>query len=225
MRRRGVLIGIAAFLGLAAILWLPWATRKRPVVASTPVPPALFSITPAPLRPGQTACMMQVTLDPLSQVAEIGVTTNKKPGPPLDVVASGPGYRATTRVPGGYTDSPATYFDLKPPKKALIGQICIRNAGHTPMSLNGTNEFRTMGRPSLVIDKVLQPYDAQLKLYARKHQSYLSRIGAIFGHAAIFTPPFLSNTVLLLLALIAVVGIPAGAFCALALAVRADDDA
>src|SRR3954452_13957150 len=129
MRRRTVLVAIGAFVALAAILWLPWATKKRPVVASTPVPPALFSVTPAPLKPGQRACMVQVTLDPLSQVAEIGVNAGKKPGPPLDVVASGPGYRATTHVAGGYSDTPALRFVVAPPKHALIGQICIRNVG------------------------------------------------------------------------------------------------
>jgi hypothetical protein len=225
MRRRTVLTAIIAFVVLAAILWLPWATKKRPVVASTPVPPALFTVTPAPLKPGQKACLLQVTLDPLSQVAEIGVNTGNKPGPPLEVVASGPGYRAATHVAGGYTDTPALRFFLIPPKHALLGRICIRNVGHNAISLNGTNEFRTTGRPSLVIDNVVQPFDAQLKLYARKDQSYLSRAGAILGHAAIFMPAALSKTVLLLLALLALVGIPAGVFGALALAARADDEA
>jgi len=225
MRRRSVLIAIGAFVALAAIFWLPWATKKRPVVASIPVPPAQFTVTPAPLKPGQTACMTQVTLDPLSQVAEIGVNTGKRPGPPLDVVATGTGYRATTHVPGGYTDTPALRFFLTPPKHALLGRICIRNVGHAAISLNGTSEFRTTGRPSLVIDKVVQPFDAQLKLYARKDQSYLSRAGAIVGHAAIFTPAALSKMVLLLLALLALAGIPAGVFGALWLAARADDEA
>ena len=225
MRRRNVLIGAAVFVALAAVLWLPWATEKRVVVASTPDPPALFGVTPAPLKPGQTACMQQVTLDPLSQVAEIGVATGNKPGPPLDVVAKGPGYRATTQIPAGYRDTPSLRFDLQPPRRDLIGEICIRNAGRAAMSLNGTNEFRTNGRPSLAIDNVPQSFDAQLKLYAKERESYLSRLGAIFRHAATFTPAFLSSPVLALIALIALLAIPAGAFAALSIAARGDDDA
>jgi hypothetical protein len=223
MRRRPALIALAAFVVIAAILWVPWATTKRTVVASTPVPPALFGVTPAPLKPGQNACMSQVTLDPMSQVAEIGVNTSGKPGPPLDVVASGPGYRATARVPAGYTDTPALHFDMTPPRHALVGQICIRNAGHISMSLNGTTEFRTMGRPVLSIDKVQQPLDAQLKLYGRRQESYASQIGRIFDHAATFTPG-IPPGVLMLLCLLALVGIPAGTFAALAIAARDDDD-
>jgi hypothetical protein len=226
MRSRRLWIALGALVAIAAVLWIPWATKQRTVVDSTPVPPALFSVTPAPLGPGQTACMQQVTLDSLSQVAEIGVATGGKPGPPLEVTASGPGgYRATTRIPPGYTDTPGLRFPLTPPKRALFGQICIRNAGRQAMSLNGTNEFRTTGRPTLVIDNVPQPFDAQLKLYGRKPASYLDRIGAIFDHAATFTPGFLPEPVLVLLALLALIGIPAGAFAALAIAARSDDDA
>ena len=224
MRRRNLLIAIAAFVALAAVLWVPWATKKRGVVASTPVPAALFGVTPAPLKPGQKACMDQVTFDQRSQVAEIGVATGGKPGPPLDVVVSGAGYRSTARVPAGYTDTQSLRFDMKPPPKAVIGQMCIRNAGKIPMSLNATNEFRTSGRPTLTIDGVPQPIDAQLLLYSKKSESYLSQLGAIFKHAATFTPPFLPSPVLALLALLALLCIPAGAFAALAIAARDDDD-
>src|SRR4051794_27813173 len=110
MRRRSWLIAIGVFVALGAVLWLPWATEKRAVVASTPVPPALFGVTPAPVKAGQTACMDQVTLDPRSRVAEIGVATGNKPGPPLEVVATGPGYRSTARVPQGYTDTASLRF-------------------------------------------------------------------------------------------------------------------
>src|SRR4051794_187449 len=152
MPRRALILCLAAFAIAAAILWLPWATAKRTVVASTPVPPALFAVTPAPLPPGSSACMEQVTLDSKSQVAEIGVNTGTGKGPPLEVTTSGPGgYSAKTRVPGGYTSTPALLFKLTPPQHELLGKICFRNAGKRKMSLNGTNEFRTLGRPSLSI--------------------------------------------------------------------------
>jgi hypothetical protein len=227
MRNRTALIGLGVFVVVAAILFVPWATKDRGVIASTPVPPPLFSVTSIPLKPGQTACMNQVTFDPLSQVAEIGVGTGGKPGPPLMATLSGPGYRSVARVPAGYTDKngPALRFDVQPPAHALLGRMCIRNAGTSEMSLNGTNEFRTSGRPALSVDGAAQAVDARLAFYARKPASYAGRVGPIFGHASTFTPGFLSQGVLILLGLLALIGIPAGAFAALAVAARDDEKA
>ena len=224
MDRRILVAGLALFVIVGAILWTPWATKQRTVTASTAVAPPLFGVTPAPLGPGQTACMKQVTLDPLSQVGQIGVATGGKPGPALAITASAPGYRATSRIPAGYTDSAAVHFTLTPPRKSVIGQLCIRNTGGHAMSLNATAEFRTMGRASLDINGVPQPYDAQLAFLSAKQQSYAGRIGATFGHAAEFTPGFLPRPVLMLLGLLALIGIPLGAIAALAIAARSDDE-
>jgi hypothetical protein len=226
MPRRATFAALGIVALLAAFLWIPWATEKRVVVASTPVPPALFSVTPIPLGPGQSACMNQVTLDPNSQIVEIGVDTGGKPGPPLDVAATGRGYRATTRVPGGYTDTngPALQFGLEPPRRALLARLCIRNSGERSLKLDGTNEFRTSGRPSLEIDGAPQEVDARLLIYARERTSYASRIGDIFDHASTFTPGFLGAPVLIVLGLLALLGIPAATFAALAAAAREDDE-
>jgi hypothetical protein len=223
MPRRGLTLCLAVFAITAAILWLPWATQKRTVVASTPVPPALFSVTPAPLPPGSSACMDQVTMDSRSQVVETGVNAGSGKGPPLEVTTSGPGYRATTRVPGGYASTPALTFRITPPDHELLGRICFRNAGKRKISLNGTSEFRTLGRPSLSIDGASQPYDVQLKFYGQRPASYLSQAGAILDHATTFTPGIFGRPLLVLLALLALVGIPLGAFGALAIAAREDE--
>jgi hypothetical protein len=223
MDRRIFAGGLALFAIAAAVLFIPWSTEKRTVVASTQVPPALFGITPAPLKPGQNACMQQVTFDPLSQMGQIGVATGGKPGPPLAITATAPGYRATSQIAPGYTDAQALYFNLAPPRKPVMGQLCIRNAGKRAMSLNATAEFRTMGRPALFIDGVMAPYDAQLAFFSKQHTSYAARIGATLRHAAIFTPAFLAPWLIGLLALIAVIVIPLGTVGALAVAAREDE--
>src|SRR5215212_10406000 len=98
MRRRTLLIWACAFAVIGAVLWLPWMTKERTVVAATPVPPPLFGITPAPLKGGSTACLQDVTFSPETQVAEIGVATGGKAGPPLEITAAAPGYNATARI-------------------------------------------------------------------------------------------------------------------------------
>src|SRR3954452_17635980 len=138
MAERTALIGFGVFAVIAAILWIPWATKERVVIGSTPVPPALFSITPAPIKPGGTACLTNVTFSPATEIGEIGLTTGKKPGPPLEITATGPhGYLATARIPGGYPDDPTSRFTIQSPPRSEIGTLCIHNAGKTAVSLNG----------------------------------------------------------------------------------------
>jgi hypothetical protein len=222
MPRRALIAWGCALAVLGAVLWLPWATKERTVVAATPVPPPLFGITPAPLKGGSTACMQQVTFSPETQIGEIGVATGGKPGPPLAITASARDYRSTARVGPGYRDDPSLRFQLAAPGGPVIGRLCIRNEGHRAISLNATNEFRTMGRPQLVVDGQPQPIDPHLAFYSRVEQSYLSRVGEIFTHAAVFTPAFLSKVVLMLLALLALAGIPLLVIAAFARAARDD---
>jgi hypothetical protein len=217
--RRALLIGVLAFVAVAAVLWVPWATKTRVVIASTPVPPPLFGFTPAPLEGGQTGCIQTVTFSPQTQIGEMAIATKGGPGPALDITAKAPGYSAKAQIPAGYVVNDGARFNLTAPSKEVIGDLCIRNTGKQTVILNSTNEFRTMGRPQLVIGGQVQPMDPKLVFYARGQGSYLSRAGQILRHAAIFTPPFLPRVVLALLGLVALVGIP----LAMALAfIRAD---
>src|SRR3954453_1892667 len=157
-RRTIVLLALAAFAVLAAILWIPWGTETRGVIAATPVPPPLFAYTPAPVKGGSTACLRTVTFDPQTQIGEIALATQGKPGPPLAITASAPGYRATAQIAAGYLDDNAARFELsRSPKDSVIGKFCIRNMGKQPVILNSTTEFRTNGRPTLYIDGQQQP--------------------------------------------------------------------
>jgi hypothetical protein len=225
MDRRAIGAMLTLIAVAAAVLWIPWATKDRVVLASTPVPPPIFSITPAPVKGGSLACMQQVTFDPHTQIAEIGLTTGGRPGPPLEITAEAPGYRARARIPAGYRNNPSIHFDLTPPGRSVLGQLCIRNAGRQTVSLDSTNEFRTPGRPALVIDGAEQTMDPKLIFYARGQRSYLERAGDILRHAAVFTPGFLPGAVLGLLALLALLGIPAAIVAALASAAREDQPA
>lgn len=217
-----MLAGLAVFALIAAVLWIPWATEARVVTAATPVPPPLFGVTPIPLKGGSTACLTTVTFDRHTQIGEIGVATGGKPSPPLVITASAPGYRATTRI-AGYAEGHSVRFTIATPSRSVIGKLCIHNAGRTTVQLDGTNEFRTMGRPTLDVDGVAQPVDAKLVFYERTRSSYLSRFGQIFEHAAIFTPPFMPQLVLILLALLALAGIPVAIAFALRAAMQDDD--
>jgi hypothetical protein len=216
--------GLTLFALAAAILWIPWFTEDRGVLASTPVPPPLYGLLPVKLAPGQTACLSQVTFSPRGQVAELSLVPGAMPGPPLAVTASAPGYHATAQIPAGYKDDYAYRFPIAPPAHSVIGQFCVRNAGSHPMSVNTTNEFRSMGRPSMTIDGALQTSQMHLSFYERKPSSYADRITDIFSHASVFTPPFLPAGVLIAIAVLALAGIPAGVLYAFASALGKEDE-
>src|SRR5436190_8473283 len=133
MPRRWVLGGLAALTVIAAILWVPWATKKRVVIAPTPVPAPLFGVTPIPLKGGSTACQEQVTFTPQTQIGEIGLTTGGKPGPRLAITASARGYRAKSSLPAGYKDAPGAFFSIPAPARDVIGRLCFKNTGTAAM--------------------------------------------------------------------------------------------
>src|SRR3954453_12959198 len=222
MANRWTLAALAVFAVIAAVLWILSATEDCSVIAPTPVPGPLFGSTPIPVKGGATACQQNVTFNSQTQIAEIGVTTGGKPGPALAIKADAPGYHVRSAGPGGYHDEPALRFDLAAPPRPVIGTLCMKNTGRAPISLSGTGEFRTMGRPSLVIDGTRVPIDAKLVFYAKRRSSYLSRVGQIFSHAATFTPAFFSQAVLIVLALLALWGIPVAMAAAYTAAVEAD---
>ena len=225
MRSRVVLGALACFAVVAAILWIPWATTERPIIASTPVPPPQFGVSPAAVRGGGTACQRNVTFYSRTKVAEIGVLTGGKPGPVLAVTASAPGYGQRVTIPAGYKDDQALRFHLDPPSHSVLGQLCIRNTGRQSVNLVGTGELATTGRPNLLIDGVQQPIDAKLLFYDTVKESYAARIGETFGHAANFTPAFFSQPVLIAIALLTLIGIPVLMAGALSSAFREDEQA
>lgn len=223
MAKRVWIGGLVVFALVAAIVWVPWFTEKRTVIAATPVTPPLFGVTPVPLGPGKAACLDELTLAPEMEIGQIGVRTDAGPGPALEVTVEGDGYRDTTRIPGGYEPTQALQFRLEPPAAALIGRLCVRNAGDRPVELIGTNEFRTMGRPTMTADGQSQPFDFQLQFFERERESFAGRIGDIFGHAAVFTPGVVPAALIGMLALLALIGIPVGILSALARAARDDE--
>ncbi|MEA2492469.1 MAG: hypothetical protein QOJ29_380 [Thermoleophilaceae bacterium] len=217
------MLALALAVAAAASLWLPWALQKRPVIAATPVPRALFTVTPVPLNAGQTACWSNVTFTPETQSGEIGLQTGGRPGPKLSITARGPGYRANSFIPAGYRDVPYARFPLMPPRHPSVGELCLRNTGTSSTNLAGTNEPRAVGRPGFVIDGVAPAAHASLVFWERDRSSYASRADEIFGRAATFTPGFFSKAILMAIAALALIGIPLGIAIALWHATRADD--
>lgn len=220
MPRRVVVIAAAVFCVAFAAIAIPFLTRSREVIASTVTPRALFGITPITLEPQDEACDTTVAYDRESQVARFGVQTHGKPGPPLELIASAPGYHWVTKVPGGYGDSVALDEPINVPAHAVRGRFCWRNAGRVPVDINGTVEPRTQGRSATIVNGKLSNVDLTLSFLERAPHSIAARRGEVVRHAGVFVP---GGTVVAWIALLlAVLGIPLGSFAALRFA-AADD--
>jgi hypothetical protein len=212
MRRWLAPLTTAAVVLISVLVWFaPFVARSRQPVSSTGASPPFANVTPVRLPTSKVLCMRNVTIDTDARIAQFTTIPGAVPSPPLRVSASGPGgyQSAAVEVPGGQRSPGPQTASIHPPTHALIGEVCIRNAGHSPISLVGTTENRTSGREQAVLDGAPITPDVQLTLLARGHRTLLDDIPAVVRHMAAFKGSFASAAVLWILLLLVVLGVPA----------------
>jgi hypothetical protein len=149
--RSAALIALAA--GLVAVLAfevVPWLGRGRDFPASVPSPPALERISLDVVPGGKQLCMSNIAAETHSQSARFQVGTYKRPGPPLVLTVSAPGFRSVTRQPGGYADNSRLALATKPPPRATLVTACIKNGGDHKIALYSADD-RSRSRASVEI--------------------------------------------------------------------------
>lgn len=216
--------GLAALLILlAGLLWFrPYITEQRRTVASVPAPPALFALTQYAVTPGSQACMSPITLEPGTGYVAFGLRPSRpgRPGPPVEVVLSAPGYRATAHVPGGYPGG-AVALPVASPSRTVEGTVCFVNRGRSTVLLDGSNEPRTVAaRTGMVIGGRSTPGDVALTFLAAKRSSPLDELGRVFGHASNLTDRLVPVWLIWVIALLCAIGVPLGVLAALYLSLR-----
>ena len=217
MRRRGALVSAAAVA--FAILWgavdslRPFATFERDVVQSTPGLGALDSRYTLALEPGDVACMKPVTLTPDSEIARLRVLAPEgAPSPPIEITARAGGYRATATAVG-YPAGGDTLVAgaLDPPDRELRGEVCARNAGETPVELVGAQDVRSLVPADLTFNgEAVEGKDLELTLLEAERRSIAERPGELIDHASKLTASFAPEWLLWIVAVLVLLGIPAG---------------
>jgi hypothetical protein len=221
-RRLVVAAGAALVLALLLIRGIPYLTQQREVIAATPTPNAVSAVTPVPLPSGSTACLTQVTFSPQAQVARF--VTYGTPGAkvsPLVVTAAGGNYKTTSRLSATYPSIGTVEVPIRPAKRPVIGQLCIRNKGPHGITLAGTAEGRTVGRSLTGVDGKFQIAQVSLTLRSAKPAALGSRIGALFRHASALNPT--SPLFIWVLALAVLTLVPLAVFWALSTALAAGE--
>jgi hypothetical protein len=217
MRRQAlfaVIAGAAVVLFGALAWWRPFLTEDRGFPAAHPQPAPLFSLPMLPLAAGQQTCFAPAVIDTRSQRAAFNVDTGGRPGEPLRLTMSGPGYRFATPVKGGYPDHSLLLVPVPAPRRDLALRICIENTGRRTVSLWGADDRTrtpmrtTRSGESLNANPVFVFYEAE-------PGSLLGHLGIAFRRMAEFRPGMLGPWLFWPLALVCVVGLVAGALWAL----------
>lgn len=227
MRSRGLWLPAlcGALIVLALLVWgIPWLTKDRPDVTATPTPPAFNTVTPIRLAPGSRACERSVAFS--AQTRALTVLADKQPGPtpPLRVTARAPGYRASAAIPGGYAGLAALTASVPAPPRSVLGEVCVENAGRRGVALQGTTEGRIQNRAVTSVDGRDTPVKMTLLLTEGVDRSLADRPGEILDRIAAYKPPFVGSVSLVILALIVLLGVPAGVLYAVSRGIAAAED-
>jgi len=217
---RWIALPAASVLLVATALFVPALLRDRELVASTPSPRPLFDVTPLELSPNQPLCISDVTIPPDARQVRFQVITGGTPGPAIGVTLRAAGYSQAVTVPAGYADETTLSPSMEPPSSARLGEVCLTQQGSAPVSLTGTLEDRTQSRPAGRIDGRRVRADTYLAFYGGRSASALSQTGAIIDRMSAFRPGIVVPWLVWALALLVVVGVPAGVVWALQRAAR-----
>jgi hypothetical protein len=227
MRRRllaGTLVLFALWFVWKAV---PWLDRGRPATYATPTvqPYDAGLLAPIAVKGHKTVCTDQMPWGPDARYVQFTLLGNRKrpDNPAIDVVATGPGYRASAQLAAGAIGDQLQTVAITPARTTLpTGTLCLTNTGRHQVAFYGIAPGRGSG-PS--ITKVGgTPIDQELSITLLTHpsQPLVDRLGTLSSHIAAFHP--LTGWEVFLLGLLAVIGVPVAIAFVLARAAAQDDE-
>ena len=220
-----VILAIVGSVALLVVLlgWLPTLTAKRERILSTPGAPAIGVNRTVPLAKGAPVCVDEVVLGPDLRVVRFQLhQTNSQSRPPIDVILRDASGRELSRgsLPGGPGDLGDIDVPVRGPARETLGKVCLTSAFPKAVDLSGTTDYRRRARSQTRVGDTAWVSGLTLTLLG-KPSSALARVSDTISHAASFKP--VPAWLVGLLALLALVGVPAGVAAALVKALRADD--
>jgi hypothetical protein len=218
-----VLAGVAVIVVAAIAWWKPFMTDARGYPASIPQPSPLYTIPFVDLKAGSQVCFDPAVIDTHSELAVFRVNTFKRAGGPIALTIDGPGYHEAARAPGGYPDNEILHVPVQPPPHDLAVRICLKNEGARKIALFGADD-QTKAPFKVSVDGVDSGVAVQFAFYERKPVSILDRLPTSFSRMQVFRPGFMGPWLFWPLAVICVLGLPAGALWALYRSIADEED-
>jgi hypothetical protein len=213
-----VAVLLAVLLLGGATQFLPWLTRSRDALTSTPVRTEVAGAQMVALRTGQRACLDDVPLEASTRVAQVTIARAAPGETRLSLETAGGSYRArtTARIPPRQTGQLDIRFS--PPRRAAIGVLCVRNAGRGTVALAGTDHPWALTRSTMTVDGEPRARAFSLTLREADRRPLLGRVPQLADRAAALSA--VGPWLLWLLIPLLVVGVPACVIVALRLALR-----
>jgi hypothetical protein len=224
--RKGLLAGVLALFALWFV-WkaVPFLDRERPATYATPTvqPTDPASLAPIAVRGGQRVCSDKIPWGPDARYVQFTLTGGAKwPTSPLRIEATGPGYRATARLPKGTAGDVLQTVAITPARTEIPdGTLCIVNEGRHQIKLYGINQGRGSSPSTTTVDDKPVAQELSITVLTHPSQSLTARLGTIASHIAAFRP--LTGWEVFVLGLLAVFGVPIAVAVALARAAAEDD--
>lgn len=216
-------MGGLAVLLIGLFVVVPYLTRDRDLLTTTPMPASLVAIALVPVPAGSQACLDRATMDERSGQVRFQVATYRRAGSPLRVTISGPGYRDSERI-AGYGDNELVSADVRPPRSDVLVSICVRNEGRRRVALFATET--SSSRSQTRVDGAQVAPNIVVSFAEARPASLLSQMPAMLERMAVFRP--VGAGLLWVLAILFAVGIPVAvmtAFVRAAGSVEAEDAA
>jgi hypothetical protein len=224
--RRGLLAGVLVLFALWFVVRaMPFLDRGRPAIYATPTiqPTEPAALAPIAVKGGKSVCADQIPWGPDARSVQFTLTGGSKwPTSPLGIVATGPGYRATARLPDGTAGDVQQTVAIAPARTVIPnGTLCIVNEGRHQIKLYGINPGRGSSPSTTKVDGKPIEQELSITVLTSPSQSLTARLGTIASHIAAFRP--LTGWQVFLLGLLAVFGVPVAVGVALARAAAEDD--
>ncbi len=222
MRRAAVWSALVVLALGAVFVVRPFVAEQRDQPAEVPSPASLANTDTVPLEPGSPACFRDAVAEHHSEFIRFKVASPDGPAPPIDVRIAGPGYRYTAQIPAGQPDGAVVQSPIPAPPRDVPVRVCFISRGEPAIGLFASSD-RTRSRSIAYIHGESTNKSIWFTFVEPAPRAILERLPDTIRRMTVFRPPYAGQVLLWAIAVLFIVGVPAGVVWAYARGLRDDE--